>query len=238
MTRLRTLADAGGGAAIALTFDPHPVALLRPGSAPPPLVWTDRKANLLRAEGATEVGVFRTGAWLLGLTAREFFDRVVVGQFAARGMIEGPNFGFGRDCGGDSALLASWCREAGMTFEVAEPTEIDGRFISSSLIRTALIEGRLDDAEAMLGRPHRLRGRVVHGEARGEALGFPTANLAEPAALVPIDGVYAAHAFIDGTGPPLPSAVHIGANTTFGAARADRRGSSHWILGRPLRPMA
>ena len=108
-----------GVPALALTFDPHPVALLRPESAPVPLTWLDRRLDLMRAAGATEVGVFRTGPWLLGLTAREFFDRVIVGQLGARGMVEGPNFGFGRDRGGDAALLGAWCAEAGLDFEVA-----------------------------------------------------------------------------------------------------------------------
>src|SRR4051812_15597575 len=104
--RLRARADAAGAPALALTFDPHPVALLRPEQAPVPLVWTERKVELLEQAGAGEVGVFRTGPWLLGLTAREFFDRVIVGQFGARGMVEGPNFAFGRDRGGDARLLA------------------------------------------------------------------------------------------------------------------------------------
>src|SRR5690348_10236423 len=76
LSRLRARADAAGVPAVALTFDPHPALLLHPEKAPAPLLWTDRKATLLKEEGATEVGVFRTGPWLLGLTAREFFDRV------------------------------------------------------------------------------------------------------------------------------------------------------------------
>lgn len=214
--RLRALADEAGAPAVALTFDPHPVALLRPESAPVPLVWTERKVELLKESGATEVGVFRTGPWLLGLTAREFFDRVVVGQLAARGMVEGPNFGFGRDRGGDSRLLAEWCAGAGLAFEVAAPTEAGGQIVSSSLIRKALAEGRVEEANGLLGRPHRIRGVVTHGAARGAGLGFPTANLDEVDTLIPLDGVYAAHALVDGRGEPWPSAVHIGPNLTFG----------------------
>src|SRR3954447_16944912 len=90
VARLRANAEAAGAPAVALTFDPHPVQLLRPEEAPVPLVWTERKAALLEEAGATEVGVFRTGPWLLGLTAREFFDRIIVGRLQARGMVEGP----------------------------------------------------------------------------------------------------------------------------------------------------
>jgi len=216
IARLRARADEADAPAVALTFDPHPVALLRPEATPVPLVWTARKVALLEAAGATEVGVFRTGPWLLGLTAREFFDRVIVGLFHARGMVEGPNFGFGRDRGGDSRLLADWCADAGLAFEVVRPTESDGLIVSSSRIRRAIAEGRIDEANAMLGRPHRLRGLVTHGAARGAGLGYPTANLDGIDTLIPADGVYAADAFIDGDGPPRRAAVHVGPNVTFG----------------------
>ncbi len=215
IARLRQKAEAAGAPAVVLTFDPPPVAVLRPEAVPPPLTWIDRKVELLGQAGANEVGIFRTGPWLLGLTAREFFERVVLGQFGARGMVEGPTFGFGRDRGGDARLLASWCAEAGLDFEIAEPTEVDGRIVSSSRIRQALAEGRVDEAATLLGRPHRLRGRVVRGAGRGAGLGFPTANLDRSDTQLPADGVYAAHAWIDREGPH-PAAVHIGPNATFG----------------------
>src|SRR5215213_5713474 len=167
---LRARAQAAGAIPLALTFDPHPVSLLRPEQAPAPLVWTARKVALLEEAGVAEVGVFRTGPWLLGLTAREFFDRVIVGQFRARGMVEGPNFAFGRDRGGDARLLAEWCASAGLDFAVARPTEVDGELVSSSRIRRSLAEGRADEAERLLGRPYRIRGIVAHGAGRGAGL--------------------------------------------------------------------
>jgi riboflavin kinase/FMN adenylyltransferase len=225
--RLRACADRAGAAAVALTFDPHPVALLRPESAPPTLVWTGRKVRLLEEAGASEVGVFRTGPWLLGLTAREFFDRVIVGQFGARGMVEGPNFGFGRDRGGDSALLASWCAEAGLEFETAAPASADGRLVSSSRIRRCLAEGSVVEAARLLGRPHRIRGVIVHGAGRGAGIGFPTANLDRVDVLIPADGVYAARAFLPDGSSPIPAACHVGPNVTFGAR--DRTVEAHLI---------
>lgn len=216
ITRLRALADAVGAPAVALTFVPHPAALLRPDRAPVPLLWPERNAALLQQAGASDVGVFHTGHWLLDLSAREFFDRVVIGQFAARGMVEGPNFRFGRDRAGDTNQLGQWCREAGLPFEVVSPGLIDGQLVSSSRIRAEIGEGRVAEAGRMLGRPHRIRGRVVQGAARGRAIGFPTANLDGIDTLVPADGVYAALALVDGEGPPLPSACHIGPNATFG----------------------
>lgn len=214
--RLRARADAAGVPALALTFDPHPVALLRPEMAPVPLAWLERNVELLKQAGAHTVGVFRTGPWLLELTAREFFDRVILGQFAARGMVEGPNFGFGRDRGGDADLLAAWCRHAGVEFEVVEPTEIDGRIVSSSRIRNALSEGQAEEAARLLGRPHRMRGFIAHGAGRGAGLGFPTANLDGIDTVIPTDGVYAVRAHLDDRPGPIAGACNIGPNPTFG----------------------
>ena len=224
---LRDRAEDAGTLAIALTFDPSPAAVLRPESAPKPLSWIGRKVELLNEAGASEVGVFRTGRWLLGLTAREFFDRVVIGQFAARGMVEGPTFGFGRDRGGDANLLGEWCRAAGMDFEIVSPTEWDGRIISSSRIRAALAEGRVDEAANLLGHPYRVRGRVVKGEGRGATLGFPTANLGDIDTQIPTDGVYAAKARVGGEFAWHRAAVHVGPNATFGAT--DRTVEVHLI---------
>ena len=227
IARLRANADKAGTHALALTFDPHPVALLRPAQAPAPLVWTDRKVDLLRQVGATDVGVFRTGPWLLGLTAREFFDRVIVARFAARGMVEGPNFAFGRDRGGDATLLGEWCAEAGLGFEVVTPLAMDGTLVSSSRIRRALSEGHAEEAARLLGRPYRIRGIVTHGAARGAGLGFPTANLDGIDTLIPADGVYAALATLEGSDKAHPTATHIGPNVTFG--EQDRKVEAHLI---------
>ena len=227
ISRLRANAEQFFTQAVALTFDPHPIALLRPRQAPAPLVWTERKAMLLKGQGANEVGVFRTGPWLLGLTAREFFDRIIVGRFAASGMVEGPNFAFGRDRGGDATLLGEWCTDAGLAFEVVTPLSIDGSLISSSRIRRSLSEGDITEAARLLGRPYQLRGSVSHGAGRGTKLGFPTANLHGIDTLIPADGVYAALACINGVGGPHPTATHIGANATFG--EHERKVESHFI---------
>lgn len=216
LNRLRAHADAVRAPALAVTFDPHPVVLLRPGAVPPTLVPMPRRESLLCQAGADEVAVFRTGNWLLHLTAREFFDEVIIGQFAARGLVEGPNFAFGRDRGGDNTLLARWCREAGLSFEEA-PATLDGDdVISSSRIRRALAVGEADVARRLLGRPHRLEGTVIPGARRGRELGFPTANLDGVEAMIPADGVYAAWATLADDPVPRPAAVHIGPNATFG----------------------
>jgi riboflavin kinase/FMN adenylyltransferase len=218
--RLRLAASAdpdGPRPTLAVTFDPHPVAVLRPDRAPSPLTTIDRRVELLLRAGVDGVVVFRTGPWLLGMTARDFFDRIVLDRFGARGMIEGPTFGFGRDRRGDVERLAAWCRESGLAFEVAPPCVSGGELVSSSRVREALAAGRLGEANELLGRPHRLGGTVVRGAARGAAIGFPTANLGGIAELVPADGVYATLATVEGLpGGPRPAATHIGPNSTFG----------------------
>jgi riboflavin kinase/FMN adenylyltransferase len=222
--RLRARADAAGVPALAITFNPHPVALLRPDKAPVPLVWPEREIALLEQSGATDVAVFRTGRWLLDLSAREFFDRVIRRQIAARGIVEGPNFAFGHDREGDVALLGQWCRASGIDFEVVDPIEEDGQLISSSRIREALRAGNALEASKFLGRPHRIRGIVAHGSGRGAGIGVPTVNLEHIDTLIPADGVYATRAFLeldpDAPGGPTvsawPAACHIGPNATFG----------------------
>jgi riboflavin kinase / FMN adenylyltransferase len=216
LTRLRAKADLAGVPALAITFDPHPVALLRPDKAPVPLVWLEREIELLEQAGATQVAVFRTGPWLLELSAREFFDQVVCRQLAARGMVEGPNFAFGHDRQGDVRSLAGWCAEAAIDFEVVEAAVVEDRLVSSSLIRQLVSEGQVGQAARFLGHPHRVRGVVTHGAGRGAGLGFPTVNLEGIDTLIPADGVYAALAWIDGPGPAWPAACNIGPNPTFG----------------------
>ncbi len=181
-----------------------------------PLVWPEREIELLYEAGATEVGVFRTGPWLLELSAREFFDRVIREQLGARGLVEGPNFAFGHDRRGDVTVLRQWCAEAGIAFEVVEGTRIDGQLVSSSRIRRELVAGAVEEADRLMGRPHRIRGTVGRGAGRGAGLGFPTANLVEIDTLIPADGVYAGRAFVDGRGPAYAAACNIGPNPTFG----------------------
>ncbi len=216
LARLRAKADSAGVPALAITFDPHPVTLLRPDKAPVPLVWPEREINLLKEAGATEVGVFHTGQWLLELSAREFFDQVIRAQLDAHGIVEGPNFAFGHDRLGDTSILRDWCAQAGIDFEVVEATVIEGRLVSSSLIRQCLNEGLVHEATRLLGRPHRIRGQVAHGAGRGAGLGFPTVNLEGIDTLIPLDGVYAGLAWIAGNGPAWPAACNVGPNPTFG----------------------
>ena len=215
---LRRSAKQVGGPSVVFTFEPHPVRVLRPDEAPPPLTWTERKAELLAELGVDAVIVCPTTPQLLALSADEFFRQIVVERLAARAIIEGPNFHFGRGREGDIQRLAALCEAAGIQLAIVEPVEADNagqaEFVSSSRVRAALKQGDTAHAADLLGRPYRLRGMVTHGAGRGAQIGFPTANLDAIDTLVPAHGVYAARAVVDDT--PRPAAVHIGPNPTFG----------------------
>jgi riboflavin kinase/FMN adenylyltransferase len=203
-----------GGSALVFTFDPHPVRILRPAEAPPPLTWTDRKAELLDELGVDAVIAYPTDEELLGLAPREFFDRVVREQLGARSIVEGPNFYFGRGRSGTIDTLRQLTAEAGISLDVVEPLVVGGEIVSSSRVRRLLGEGRVDVARSLLTRPYRIRGMVVHGAGRGVKLGFGTANLDALDTLVPGPGVYAGRGFARQT--RWPAAINIGPNPTFG----------------------
>ena len=190
--RLVVMARRVEGAAIAFTFDPPPTRVLHPEAAPEPLIWLERKAEVLAELGVDAMLVYPTDADLLAMDARQFFDRIVRERLHARAMVEGPNFFFGHHRTGTVDVLREYCADAGMLFEVAQPVQIGGQIVSSSRIRGLILAGQVDEARAMLGRPYRIRGIVVPGAARGATLGYPTANLDQVDTLLPAEGIYAA----------------------------------------------
>jgi riboflavin kinase/FMN adenylyltransferase len=214
----RVIADARqlGGPALVFTFDPHPVRILRPREAPPPLTWTDRKAQLLDLLGVDAMIVYPTDEELLQLAPGEFFERIVREQLDAKAMVEGPNFYFGRGRTGTIDVLRQLTASSGISLDVVEPLVVDGEFVSSSRIRRLLSQGRVDLARSLLTQPYRIRGMVVHGAGRGAKLGFGTANLDAVDTLLPGTGVYAGRGFVNNT--RWPAAIKIGPNPTFGEA--------------------
>jgi len=236
VARLLHRAREVSGPAVVLTFDPHPVRILRPELAPPPLTWTERKAELLAELGVSAVWSYPTDEALLSLTAEEFFQRIIVGSLQARAMVEGPNFQFGKQRRGDVALLQHLCSEAGLALEVVEPQLTGSELVSSSRVRECIRQGDVAAAKQLLTRPYRLRGLVTHGAQRGSKIGFPTANLAGIDTLVPPIGVYAGRAF---TAQGIwPAAINIGPNPTFGEGaikfEAHLPGFSGSLYGQPL----
>ncbi len=233
---LGRLAASLGTRASVLTFDPHPLALLRPESAPVALTTPDDRAECLHALGAGEVFTLHTEPSLLALSAREFFAEVLRGRLDARGLCEGPNFHFGKGREGDVALLGRLCAEAGIPLRVVPWHGDGGDPVSSSRIREALANGDVAGAARLLGRPYRLRGVVGEGARRGRTIGFPTANLTRAETVVPGEGVYAARALAGGR--EWPAAVNVGGNPTFGEAgvkiEAHLIGYSGDLYGEPV----
>lgn len=202
-----------GKPAVVLTFDPHPLAVLRPEFAPTPLSTPEEKYALLRGLGVDAVVVEPTTPALLNLSARDFFDSVVVERLRAKVVVEGENFAFGKGRAGTLGALGRWCREVGASLEVVPLAEDSVGEASSSAVRQALNEGDVERAADLLGRPYSVAGEVVHGAARGRLLGFPTANLERVATLLPAAGIYAGRASWEGN--VYTAAVHLGPIPTF-----------------------
>jgi riboflavin kinase/FMN adenylyltransferase len=214
--RLLERAEAVGGRAIVFTFDPHPVQLLRPDQCPPPLTWTERKAELLAAQGVDWIIAYPTDEALLQLSAADFFQKIVRDALAARALVEGPNFFFGHNREGNVRRLAELSASAGITLDVVPPVEIDGQIVSSSRVRELIRTGQVDQALKLLSAPYRIRGMVTHGAGRGAKIGFPTANLSAIDTLLPAIGVYAGRAIVGNS--TYPAAINLGPSPTFGDA--------------------
>lgn len=220
LSAARQVADAAGpgGQVVAVTFDPLPAEVLRPGTSLPRLCEGQEKAARLRASGADEVLTLPTSPGLLALDPAAFVARLRE-QVAFEAVVEGPDFRFGRGRGGDIATLTELGRALGFTTAVVPEVEVSlpsGPRVAarSSLVRRLLGLGRVLDASAVLGRPYELGGLVVPGDQQGRLLGCPTANLDHGRLLLPGDGVYAGHALLP-DGRRCRAAISVGCKPTF-----------------------
>lgn len=199
---------------VAMTFNPHPLMLLAPKRFQPPLSTVAERARLLQAIGADHVVVLQTSKDLLGLSPEAFFTKIIRVALGARGIVEGFNFRFGRDRAGSNETLHMMCDEADIEFREVPAFALNGRPVSSSRVRDALMEGNLTEATELLGRNYRLSGVVGTGAKRGRTIGFPTANLGQVETLLPGNGVYAVR--VETPAGRFGGAAHIGPNATFG----------------------
>lgn len=220
---LTRLAAGAGVPAVIFTFDPHPIALLRPGQSPPPLTTTERKLELLESTGVDAVLVYPTDQELLHLSPQEFFDQIALHSLDVRGLVEGPNFFFGHDRAGSIETLHEFCRKAGRQLEIVPPVSVGKRLVSSTEIRRAIVDGCVRVAGQLLGYTYRVSGTVVRGAERGRTIGFPTANLEGIRTVLPRDGVYAARVLVGTTWHA--AGVNIGPNPTF--ADQERKFEAH-----------
>lgn len=199
------------------TFEPHPIQLLRPRESPPALMSLDQKAEMIQACGVDYMVVYQTDLRLLNLSPAEFFQSVVIDEFQARGMVEGPNFFFGRNRSGNAQTLTELCAGSHLLLEIVPPVFVGTQMVSSSVIRQQILDGNMTDATALLGHRYRVRGQVSKGAERGKQLGFPTANLTHVVSVLPKDGVYAGVA-VRGD-EKWAAAINLGPNPTFGERR-------------------
>jgi riboflavin kinase/FMN adenylyltransferase len=207
---------------VVMTFEPHPLAILAPHRAPARLTTLPEKLALLKTMGVDAAIVVRTDRELLNKTAEQFLSEVTAGC-RPRAIVEGPTFNFGRGRAGSVQTLREHSRRLGFSVTVVDELRSDGLSghpaINSSAIRAELQDGRLVEANTMLGRPYRIAGVVGSGVQRGATLGFPTANLTDIPHLLPREAVYVAVAQLADDTLHL-SAVNIGPQPTFGQATA------------------
>jgi riboflavin kinase/FMN adenylyltransferase len=195
-----------------LTFEPHPLRVVRPEAAPKLLTSLEVKAELIAGLGVEELVVIRFDDTFAAQSPLEFIDHVLVERLGATRVSVGENFRFGHRAAGDPALLAADPR---FETRIVPLVEVDGEIVSSSHIRGLVLAGEVELAARFLGAPFQVRGEVVLGDRRGRELGFPTANMVPDEALVcPGHGVYVARA--DGS----CAAVSVGVRPTFGTGRA------------------
>jgi riboflavin kinase/FMN adenylyltransferase len=204
---------------VAVTFDPNPIVVVRPGAIAPLLVSVARRVELLHGIGADHVFVLPFDRERSQQRAEDFVDEIVVELLHANAVVVGTDFRFGHRAAGDVALLERLGKERDFAVATVEPVGSPdvGRW-SSTYVRQRVTEGDVTAAAEALGRPFQVEGVVVRGHERGRAMGFPTANVpVGDGDLVPADGVYAGYLTrLDaGDAVPLPAAISVGTNPTF-----------------------
>ena len=210
---------------VAITFSPHPLSILKPEIKLDFLSTTPQKKKLLESAGIDFVAILKTEDGLLDLEAKEFFEKIIVEKFRARGIVEGADFHFGKNRIGNIQLLQNLCHDKNIEFKTALPYQMDGELVSSSKVRKAIHAGDMDQARKLLGRYYSIDGKVVTGAQRGRTIGFPTANLENIQTILPENGVYAAFCRLNAK--TYACAVNIGPNPTF--SESSKKFEAHLI---------
>ena len=210
---------AGGEKIIALTFDPHPTTVFAPERAPSLLTTLADRVELLKIHNADQVAVMKFTKEFAAVSPQDFVKNVLVDQLEATKVVVGKDFTYGYKAAGNIETLKQSGKELGFEVIALDIVDEGDHKISSTRIRTYLVEGKVEVARELLSRPHRLDGVVVHGEKRGREIGYPTANLGElEGQTIPADGVYAGWLTVGID--RWPAAISIGTNPTFEGVRA------------------
>jgi riboflavin kinase/FMN adenylyltransferase len=201
-----------------ITFDPHPVSVVAPERTPTQIISLKDRIELLKSAGAKSVEVINFTKEFSQLSADQFIEDVLVGRFAAEHVVIGQNFNFGHKAQGTPKYLAQVGPKYGFDVNIVKLAEDRGSVISSTRIRSLIIDGQIERANELLTRNYYLSGPVVHGEKRGREIGYPTANIGlEKLATIPADGVYAGWLTVENQ--RWPAAISIGTNPTFAGVR-------------------
>ncbi len=211
---VRARARAAGTAAVAITFEPHPLAVLRPEAAPTRLTTPEGKEKLLAEAGLDVILVIHFTPDFSRTPARVFVREFLHQRLGLEEIYVGSSFVFGHRREGDLALLREMGESFGFRAFGVEQVSWRGERVSSTRIRRALAEGRAEDAAAMLGRPYGLGGLVVRGDRMGQRLGWPTINLAVDDVVVPLDGVYACRVTFPSFPATFDAVTNIGTRPT------------------------
>jgi len=206
------------GEVVALTFEPHPITVLNPGTTQRRLMTASKRARFLEEAGCDRVVEIEPTPARLAQSPEDFIAWFV-DEFHPGVLVEGPDFRFGRDRAGDVKLLSTVGPASGFETVVVEPISAtlpggEEVVVRSGLIRSCLEDGRIEDANALLGRCWTLEGQVIEGEKRGRTLSMPTANLDHGELILPRDGVYAGRAILP-SGEERLAAISVGEKPTF-----------------------
>ncbi|HEY4182923.1 MAG TPA: bifunctional riboflavin kinase/FAD synthetase [Kofleriaceae bacterium] len=214
--RAREMATAAGKGTkvVALTFDPHPSAVLTATAPRFQIASLARRLELLAAAGADAVVIEEFTREYAAREAAPFVDEILLKALRARAVVVGYDYTYGRARSGSTETLCTHTAELGVPCAVVPPIEVAGEIASSTKIRAYLKGGELAKAEAMLGRPWDIDGSVVHGAKRGRAIGIPTANIAPGSDLIIAPGIYAVTMSVEG-GPERQGVASLGTNPTF-----------------------
>lgn len=203
------------GKVAALTFEPHPLAIIAPDRVPPRLTTLEQKVAYLRAQGTVAVIAVKFDEDLRKLSPAAFVDEIARVFPDLKQVAIGENWSFGRNREGNAARLAELAKSHGFTVRAIAPVLLEGAPVSSTRIREAILQRRFADATRLLGRSHAVTGLVSHGDERGRTLGFPTANLTGVEQLLPPRGVYAVKARVAGNLTKYRAVMNLGQRPTF-----------------------
>ena len=206
------------GEVTVMTFDPHPTSVVAPERTPSQLISVKDRIELLKQVGATHVEVVNFNRDFSLLSPDQFIEDVLLGRFKAEHVVIGENFNFGFKAQGSPKYLSEVGPKYGFGVSIVKLQEERGSTISSTRIRSLIIDGEIERANELLTRRFYLKGPVVHGEKRGREIGYPTANLGlSPLATIPADGVYAGWLSVGES--RWAAAISIGTNPTFPGVR-------------------